>query len=91
MATKVKTFQFLVSNAAGNAVMPIMDRPEFVDDMNKKFKVTDEKTIDETVNKWIEKEKVEVKDIKVTNYTLDRHNNGFRDSIVLVYTIIYTV
>lgn len=91
MATKVKTFQFLVSNPAGNSVMTLTDRSEFVDDMNKKFKVTDEKTIDKTINKWIEKEKADIKDIKVTNYTLDRHNNGFHDSIVLVYTIIYTV
>lgn len=91
MATKVKTFQFLVSNPAGNSVMTITDNSEFVEDMNERFKVTDEKAIDKTVNKWIEKEKVEVRDIKVTNYTLDRHNNGLYDSIVLVYTIIYTV
>lgn len=90
MATKVKTFQFLVSNAAGNSVMCTLNH-QYLDDMNEKFKVTDEKAIDKTINKWIEKEKADVKDIKVNNYTLNRHCHGCYDSIVLVYTIIYTV
>lgn len=85
---KTKTFQFLVSNAAGNA--PDQDSDiAFRSNQNNKHPVKDEKAIDKKVNAWIEKENAEVISLNVTSYAVVRHNNGRHDTIVLVYTILY--
>lgn len=85
---KAKTFQFLVSNAAGNALDQDSNL-EFRSNQNSKHPVKDEKAIDKKVNAWIEKENAEVISFNVTSYAVDRHNNGRHDTIVLVYTILY--
>lgn len=85
---KTKTFQFLVSNAAGNALDQDSDLA-FRSNQNSKHPVKDEKAIDKKVNAWIEKENAEVISLNVTSYAVDRHNNGRHDTIVLVYTILY--
>lgn len=85
---KTKTFQFLVSHAAGNN----LHRDSSIDfwtTQSGKYKIDDEKSIDKKINAWIEKEQADVIDIKTMNYTLDRHNNGRQDTVVLVYTILY--
>ena len=41
------------------------------------------------MNKWIEKNNAIVKDIKITTYTVDRHNNGYDDTVIAIYTIMY--
>ena len=85
---KTKNFQFLVSHAAGNNLHrdPSID---FWTTQSGKYKINDEKSIDKKINAWIEKEQADVIDIKTMNYTLDRHNNGRQDTVVLVYTILY--
>ena len=85
---KTKTFQFLVSHSAGNNLHrdPSID---FWTTQSDKYKIDDEKSIDKKINAWIEKEQADVTDIKTMNYTLDRHNNGRQDTVVLVYTILY--
>ena len=85
---KTKTFQFLVSNAAGNTLYQDSDIA-FRSNQNSKYPVKDEKAIDKKVNAWIEKETAEVISLNVTSYAVDRHNNGRQDAIVLVYTILY--
>ena len=85
---KTKTFQFLVSNAAGNTLHQDSDLA-FRSNQNRIHPVKDEKAIDKRVNAWIEKENAEVISLNVTSYTVDRHNNGRHDTIVLVYTILY--
>jgi hypothetical protein len=45
--------------------------------------------IDRKVNTWIEKNNAIIKDIKVTTYTVDRHNNGYDDTVIMVYTLMY--
>ena len=85
---KTKTFQFLVSNAAGNALHQDSDLT-FQFSQNSKYPVKDEKAIDKKVNGWIEKENAEVISLNVTSYAADRHNNGRHDTVILVYTILY--
>lgn len=85
---KTKTFQFLVSNAGGNALYRDENRA-FCVRQDECHRVYDEKSIDKKINAWIEKEHADVADIKVDNYTIHRHNNGYEDSVVLVYTILY--
>lgn len=82
--TKIKTFQFLLSNFAGNDVYHY-DSCGYKPKKNPET----ERDIDRKVNKWIEKNNAIVKDIKTTTYTLNRHNNGMDDTVIMVYTIIY--
>ena len=81
---KIKTFQFLLSNFAGNFVYNY-DQSRYTP---KKLPDT-EKTIDKKINRWIEKNNAIVKDIKVTTYTLHRHNNAMSDTVCAIYTIMY--
>lgn len=85
---KIKTFQFLVSNSGGNALYRD-GNADFRARQDEHYPVDDEKSIDKKINAWIEKAQADVTDIKVSNYTVHRHNNGFEDSVVLVYTILY--
>ena len=86
---KTKTFQFLVSNHAGNPHMS--ESPEFTASMNAKYPIVSETEIDTEVNKWISKNKADVVSISVNPYTIHRHNNARNDSVVLVYTLLYKV
>lgn len=87
---KIKTFQFAVSNYAGNAL-----HNSCGDEWSRKAKAdknhpyNTEKQIDKKVNRWIEKNNAIVKDLKVTTYTIDRHNNGYDDTVIMVYTLTY--
>ncbi len=83
---KIKTFQFLLSNFGGNFVYNY-DSKGYTP---KKLPDT-EKSIDKKINRWIEKNNAIVKDIKVTTYTLHRHNNAMSDTVVAIYTIMYDV
>lgn len=85
---KTKTFQFLVSHAGGNNLHRD-SAIEFWASQNAKYKIDDERSIDKKINGWIEKEQADVIDLKTANYTIDRHNNGRHDTVVLVYTILY--
>ena len=84
---KTKTFQFLVSNHAGNAHMS--ENPEFAASMNASYPVKTEAEIDTEVNRWISKNKADVVSISANTYTIHRHNNARNDSVVLVYTLLY--
>ena len=84
---KTKTFQFLVSNHAGNPHMS--EDTGFTASMNAKYPIKSEAEIDAEVNKWISKNKADVVSISVTPYTIHRHNNARNDSVVLVYTLLY--
>lgn len=81
---KIKTFQFLLSNFAGNNVYDY-------DQGSYKPKATPvtEKEIDKKLNKWIERNNPDIHDIKITTYTLHRHNNGWNDTVIAIYTITY--
>jgi ubiquinone/menaquinone biosynthesis C-methylase UbiE len=85
---KTKTFQFLISNAAGNDVHHDDDLA-FIARVNKNGTPLTECEIDKKINTWIKKEQADVVDIKVTPYTVDRHNNGRHDTVILTYTILY--
>ena len=86
---KIKNFQFCLSNCCGN------DLHNNADDWKQKVKVdrnhpyVAEKEIDKKINRWIEKNNAIVKDIKVTTYTIDRHNNGGDDTVIAIYTLTY--
>ena len=88
---RTKTFQFLVSNPAGNSHMTNPSTPGFTEDMNEKYPLKSEADIDAEVNRWIYENKAEVVSISVNNYTIHRHNNARHDSVVLVYTLLYKV
>jgi hypothetical protein len=84
---KTKTFQFLVSNHAGNPHMS--EDPGFTASMNAKYPVKTEAEIDAEVNRWISKSKADVVSISANTYTIHHHNNARNDSVVLVYTLLY--
>lgn len=94
--TKVKTFEFRVSNWLGRESAVWLDAAILKKqaDYNKKHKsLTDPNHIfspaemDKVVNDFITDK--DVIDIKVSNYIYDRHNNGYCDSVVEVYTVLY--
>lgn len=81
---KIKTFQFLLSNFGGNHVYNY-DPGSY----NPKKSPETEREIDRKLNRWIEKNNPVIHDIKITTYTLDRHNNGMNDTVIAIYTITY--
>ena len=81
---KIKTFQFLLSNFAGNFVYNY-DNSRYTP---KKLPET-EREIDRKLNRWIEKNNLIIHDIKITTYTVNRHNNGMNDTVIAIYTITY--
>ena len=82
---QIKTFQFLLSNFGGNHVYNY-DPGSY----NPKATPVTEREIDKKINNWIEKNKPAViHDIKITTYTLNRHNNGRYDTVIAIYTITY--
>lgn len=85
---KIKTFQFAISNYAGNHLHKrvITDSRDNID---KRYPYDTEKEIDKKVNRWIEKRNAIVRDLKVTTYTIHRHNNSYDDTVIMVYTIMY--
>ena len=87
---KIKNFQFLLSNHLGNDLFynPNEDLEKRAK-ANKNYPYSTEKEIDKTINRWIEKNNAIVKDIKVTTYTVLQHNNGGRDAVIAIYTIMY--
>ena len=87
---KIKTFQFLLSNSCGNALYTtgFADK-ERKAKADKRDPYSTEREIDKKINRWIEKKNAIVKDIKVTTYTVDRHNNGYADTVIAIYTITY--
>ena len=78
---KIKTFQFIACYYLGNK---LTHYPDF-----NPSNISDEQQIDKTVNDWIKANAAVIHDVKTLSYTLDRHNNGYNDTIVLVYTITY--
>ena len=86
---KTKTFQFLVSNHAGNALLNNPRDPGFTKNMNEKYPIVTESEIDAEVNGWIAESKADVVSLSVNPYTIHRHNNARQDCVVLVYTILY--
>lgn len=85
---RIKTFQFLLSNAAGNSIHQDHDA-EFRSKVNARHPVMTEREIDKKINQWILKNEALVKDIRVTTYTSDRHNNGRHDTVIALYTVVY--
>lgn len=86
---RTKTFQFLVSNHAGNQLMNNPETPGFTKDMNETYPIVSETDVDAKVNRWIYKNKAEVVSLSANTYTIHRHNNARSDSVVLVYTLLY--
>ena len=85
---RIKNFQFLLSNAAGNDLHRDSS-PEFCVNVNARHPVMTEREIDKKINQWILKNEAVVKDVKVTTYTSDRHNNGRHDTVIALYTVVY--
>lgn len=81
---KIKTFQFLLSNFAGNFVYDYDS-----EGYSPKKMPNTEKEIDKKLNRWIEKNNPVIHDIKITTYTVKRHNNGMNDTVIGIYTITY--
>ena len=81
---KIKTFQFLLSNFAGNFVYNYDPRG-----YKPKAAPVTEREIDKKLNRWIEKNDPVIHDIKITTYTVNRHNNGRDDTVIAIYTIQY--
>lgn len=78
---KIKTFQFLVCYCYGNKLAHCSEFDP--------SDISDEQQIDKTVNDWIKANAAVIHDVKTLSYTLDRHNNGYNDTVILVYTITY--
>jgi hypothetical protein len=81
---KIKTFQFLLSNFGGNDVYSYDPRG-----YTPRKSPETEREIDRKLNRWIEKNNPEIHDIKITTYTVHRHNNGMNDTVIAIYTITY--
>ena len=86
---KIKTFQFCLSNFCGNDLHNNSRDWEQKAKSNKTTPYCTEKQIDRKLNKWIEKNNAIIRDIKVTTYTVARHNNGYDDTVIAIYTIMY--
>lgn len=86
---KIKNFQFCLSNYCGNNLHNNAKDWEQKAKAEKNTPYSSEKQIDRKLNGWIEKNNAIVKDIKVTTYTVDRHNNGYDDTVIAIYTIMY--
>ncbi len=86
---KIKTFQFCLSNYCGNNLHNNAKDWEQKVKAEKNTPYSSEKQIDRKLNGWIEKNNAIVKDIKVVTYTVDRHNNGYDDTVIAIYTIMY--
>ena len=87
---KIKTFQFLLSNHLGNDIYhdSDVDLAKMVK-VNKNNPYSTEKDIDKKINRWIAKNNVVPVDIKVTTYAILHHNNGGKDAVCAIYTIMY--
>jgi hypothetical protein len=81
---KIKTFQFLLSNFGGNDVYNYDPRG-----YTPRKSPETEREIDRKLNRWIEKNNPVIHDIKITTYTVNRHNNGMNDTVIAIYTITY--
>ena len=81
---KVKVFRFRVSNAASGPLKGDEHEEWFIQD---KKELVSEKSIEETINKFIEDK--DVVDIKINNIDVRYHNNARGNTIDLVYTIMY--
>lgn len=90
---KIKTFQFRLSNFCGNDLHNGAGSRDWERKVkaNKDQPYSTEKMIDRKLNTWIEKNNAIVKDVKVTTYTVSRHNNGYDDTVIAIYTIMYDV
>lgn len=84
---RIKTFQFCVSNHGGNRLYRRVDE---CPDWDKKYPYMEEYEIDAVVNGWISEYAENVIDIRTATYTVHRHNNSYADTVILVYTIVYT-
>lgn len=85
---KIKNFQFLLSNHRGN---DLYDNHDYERNAAayKKYPYSTEREIDKKINRWIEKNNAIIRDIKVTTYTVMRHNNGGDDAVIAIYTLMY--
>lgn len=81
---KVKVFRFRVSNAASS---PLKDDEYDKWFIQSKKELVSEKSIEQTINKFIEDK--DVVDIKINNIDVRYHNNARGNTIDLVYTIMY--
>jgi hypothetical protein len=86
---KIKTFQFVLSNFCGNELHNNSKDWEQKSKADKQRPYSNEKQIDRKLNKWIEKNNAIIKDIKVVTYTINRQNNGYDDTVIAIYTIMY--
>lgn len=92
---KIKTFEFLISDIYGNddalkeQHARYKEREAGVSKTNGGFcyKPTSAANVDKKINSFLEGK--DVVDIKVSQYTSMRHNNGRNDMIVERFTIIY--
>ena len=86
---KIKTFQFCLSNFCGNDLHNNSRDWEQKAKANKTTPYSTEKQIEKKINSWLKKNNAIFKDIKVTTYTVDHHNNGYDDTVIAIYTIVY--
>lgn len=88
---KIKTFEFLITNAYGNhdALHEIRAKNTENRKAVNYVVVYTAELVDKKINSFI-KDKDVVK-IDIGYYTADRHNNGYGDSIVERVTVMYNV
>lgn len=90
---KIKTFQFPVSCDNGNWRVMFLDDDDEPEEVFKdeagKYRIKTEDDIDKEINDWVKKSNADVVDIKTTTYTADQHNNGWGDTVVAIYTVLY--
>lgn len=87
---RIKTFEFQVSCWAGSRLIP--NQTAKGRDAFNAMRISSTSEIDKEINEFIHNCAVkewEIKDIKIDHYTLHRHNNGYDDTIIAKYTIIY--
>lgn len=87
---RIKTFEFQISCWAGSRLIP-NQTPKGMTAF-REMTISSTSEIDEKINEFIQYCTVkewEIKDIKIDHYTLHRHNNGYDDTIIAKYTIIY--
>lgn len=80
---KIKTFEFWVSNSQTTYVGTRNYRPDYANPA-----ITEQCEIDTIINSFLST-CANVLDIRVHDTTINRHNNGYDDTIRRTYTIIY--
>ena len=84
--TKIKTFEFQITDYTGTKNTPMGAWPESFNRENKP-RLYSQKEIENKINRFMQN--VEVVNVNIQFVTIDRHNNGGIDTVVEYVTVVY--